>query len=99
MAILLLSWDWAVYLVTHPLWGGLTGFIIGFVLRMLLYHRKRRPSDHLTPEKRKLQKEYRRLLRRLRRRKLIGAMKFRRPPNCLPSWNSIRRCRRHAGSN
>ena len=72
MAILLLSWDWAVYLVTHPLWGGLTGFIIGFVLRMLLYHRKRRPSDHLTPEKRKLQKEYRRLLRRLRRRKLIG---------------------------
>ena len=72
MAILLLSWDWAVYLVTHPLWGGLTGFIIGFVLRMLLYHRKRRPSDHLTPEKRKLQKEYRRLLRQLRRRKLIG---------------------------
>ena len=72
MGILMLLWEWAVYIVTHPLWGTATGFVTGFVLRMLLYHRLRRPSDFLTPERRKLQKEYRRLLRRLRRQKLIG---------------------------
>ena len=72
MAILMLAWEWIGYIVTHPVWGTLTGFVIGFVIRMLLYHRKRRPDDHLTPERRKAQREYRKLLRKLRRQKLIG---------------------------
>ncbi len=72
VGLLMLAWEAMAYLVTHPVWGCVIGFLIGFVLRMLLYHRRRRSPDLLTPERRKLQKEYRRLLRKLRRGKVIG---------------------------
>ena len=55
MAALALVWEWLLYLVTHPVWGTLGGFVFGFLIWILLYRRKRRLSDHLTPERRKIQ--------------------------------------------
>lgn len=71
MAALALVWEWLLYLVTHPAWGTLGGFVFGFLIWILLYRRKRRLSDHLTPERRKIQKEYFKLLKKLRRQKVI----------------------------
>jgi len=76
MAALSLIGEWIVYFVTHPVWGTLIGFLFGFSVWLLLHRRRRRPNDHLTPERRKAQKEYRRLLRKLRRKKLIGREVF-----------------------
>ena len=72
MAVLSLVWEWFSYFLTHPVWGSATGFLFGFSVLVLFHRRKRRPDDHLTPERRKARKEYLRLLRKLRRRKLIA---------------------------
>ncbi|MPN04950.1 hypothetical protein SDC9_152199 [bioreactor metagenome] len=72
MAALALIWEWVRYLMTHPVWGSLFGFAVGLTAWLLFHQRKRRPDDHLTPDRRKLQKEYRKLLRKLRRRRIIA---------------------------
>ncbi len=72
VAALSLVWSWIRFLVAHPIWGSLLGFSCGLTAWILFRRHKHRQRDCLTPERRKVQKEYRQLLRRLRRRKVVA---------------------------
>jgi len=72
MAVLAFLGEWFVYFSTHPLWGSLIGFMLGFTVWLLFHHRKRPEEDFLTPERRRLQKEYRKLVRKLRRADIVS---------------------------
>ncbi|MDR0933058.1 MAG: transglutaminase-like domain-containing protein [Victivallales bacterium] len=73
IAFLMLCTNWGFYIIKHPLWGTLIALLLLTGVGVLLRRYAKRPDDHLTPEKRKLQKQYRKLLCKLRRGKIIGS--------------------------